>query len=51
MLGRWRAVGYTVSSLTAGNLILKLPAPQTNALPLDQLAGFNYFDITLIPPK
>ena len=34
MLQRWRAVGNTVSDLTGPRF--KPPAPETNALPLDQ---------------
>ena len=39
MSRRWRAV-------TARDLIFKPPAPETNALPLDQLAGF--FEVVII---
>ena len=39
MLQRWRAVGNTVSDLTVRDLNLRPPAPQTNALLLDQLTG------------
>ena len=39
MLLRWRAFGNTVSILTG--LRFKPLAPQTNVLPLDQLAGFK----------
>ena len=39
MLKRWRAVSSTVSDLTARDLNLRPPAPETNVLPLDQLAG------------
>ena len=36
MLQRWRAVGNNVSDLTGARFT---PAPEANALPLDQLAG------------
>ena len=39
MLQRWRAVGNSVSDWPALDLNLVPPAPQTNALRLDQLAG------------
>ena len=36
---RWQAVGNTVTNLTGRDLNLRPPAPETNSLPLDQLAG------------
>ena len=41
MSQRWRAVGKAVSDLTCPSVRFDLrpPAPETNALPLDQLAG------------
>ena len=39
MSQRWQAVGNTVSDLTLYDLNLGPPAPETNALLLDQLAG------------
>ena len=39
MLHRWRAVGNTVSDLTGPRFEPQTPAPETNALQLDQLAG------------
>ena len=46
MSQRWRAVGNTVSDLTARDLNLRPPARETNALPLDQLAGQERFSPT-----
>ena len=40
---RWRAVGSTESGLTARDLNLRPPTLETNALPLDQLAGIDAF--------
>ena len=39
MSQRWRAVGNTVSDLTAQDLNRRPSAPETNVLQLDQLAG------------
>ena len=39
MSQRWRAVDKTVSDSTGRDLNLRLPASETNALPLDLLAG------------
>ena len=39
MQQRWQAVGNTVSDLTTRDLNIGLPAPETNALPLNQLAS------------
>ena len=38
MSQRWRAVANTVSDLTDPKFELKLPVPETNELPLDQMA-------------
>ena len=38
MLQRWQAVGNAVSDLIGQDLNLTPPAPQTNMLPLDQVA-------------
>ena len=40
ILQRWRAVGKTVFNLTGLSLNLRLPTPEANALPLDQLADY-----------
>ena len=40
MLQWWRAIGNTVSIWRARGLNLRPPALETNALPLDQLAGY-----------
>ena len=49
---RWRAIGNTVSDLTARDLYLKPHHPETNALPFDQLANFiarNFTNLADIP--
>ena len=49
---RWRAIGNTVSDLTARDLNLKPQYPETNALPFDQLASFtarNFTNLVHIP--
>ena len=38
---RWRAVGNTASDLTGPRFKPQPPATETNALPLDQLAGLH----------
>ena len=43
MSQRWRSVGNIAFDLTARDLNPRPPAPGTNALPLEQLAGFLYF--------
>ena len=40
MSQRWQALGNTVSALTGPRFNLSPPAPETKALPLDQLAGW-----------
>ena len=40
MLQQWQTVGNTVSYLTGLNF--RPPAPETNTLPLDQLAGHAF---------
>ena len=40
---RWQGIGNTVFDLTALDLNLRPPAPETNTLLLDQVAGMNIF--------
>ena len=41
-LQRWQGIGNAVSDLTSRNLYHQSLAPETNVLPLDQLAGRNF---------
>ena len=46
MLQRWRVVDNNMSDMASPNLNLRPSAPETNALPLDLLAGLEEVLIT-----